>query len=520
MIINHQSQESNIDRYNILDSVKQEAVSIRLEHEVMVTQRSTVLKSLEEAVKYEEDDPRIYHGRLFSSICLAEPALNEDDDLEDADNVVDHKLKYLSDLVKLSKRTLVFTEAVTNRDQHDHGLHYGAKQCGISHTHDTDDDHGHSVPLSYQHVSALARVGLVHAWVQLGHDGLPQEAGCPLPVREIYDSWRTQEHDCYREELETVDTEIRSSDLILVFGHSPSLSGETADQLSQIAHRDYAHLGQSLGLVIMSQHSTHLDKCATIRVNGDPDTNLGKLCHLLELESMEPVEIKTTVREACEEVTDVGSTKDDYAHGDDDVKEVACLDSSHRAFVADALTHFKEIDPEDPRIHHGRMLSETCLEAPDESDTGVFEDKDHTLDYKLEKMINLVRLSKKTVFCVCAVESDPVSCTLADNWSLQAKIKLRLLSFLKSHSLVEFVIQTGHDGVLQAAGVQPHQLLEIHDVSNISRDDRDKIELVLDNTDLVVFDGSSADDDIHKMIVDKVGTNSKSGVRYEIGCFS
>ena len=113
-----------------------------------------------------------------------------------------------------------------------HIAHYGAKQCEISHSHQHEEE-GESllVPSSYTAVSSMARVGLVHAWVQLGHDGLPQEAGCPLQVREVYDSWRTQEHGCYKEELEIVDKEIQESDMILVFGHSPALTGDTADQV-------------------------------------------------------------------------------------------------------------------------------------------------------------------------------------------------------------------------------------------------------------------------------------------------
>ena len=43
------------------------------------------------------------------------------------------------------------------------------------------------------------------------------------------------------------------------------------------------------------------------------------------------------------------------------------------------------------------MLSETCLEVPDELGNESFIDKEHSLDYKIEKMINLVKLSRKTI---------------------------------------------------------------------------------------------------------------------------
>ena len=293
--------------------------------------------------------------------------------------------------------------------------HYGAKQCEISHNHgDQEGDTSVQVPASYNIVSRMAGVGLVHAWVQLGHDGLPQEAGCPLQVREIYDSWRTQEHGCYKEELELVDTEIKTSDMILVFGYNPSLTGETAAQLSEVSQREFGNLGQSLGLIIVSEHPTHMDKFATIRINGNPDEALEKLKEALDLDSFSPIVVTETQMDAnIEGNTNVTEETKQESGCKDEANDPACHDSSHRAFVADALTHFKQIEEDDPRIHHGRMLSETCLEAPDNNENK-FEDKEHTLDYKIEKMINLVKLSRKTVFVMEALEADPVSCTLGN----------------------------------------------------------------------------------------------------------
>ena len=99
-----------VDRYDILADVPQEAVEDRLKYEARVTERSSVLSSLEDAVKYEDDDPRVHHGRLFSSICLMEPQRSEAGQLKDTDTVLAYKLRHLNDLMKLSGRTLVFTE--------------------------------------------------------------------------------------------------------------------------------------------------------------------------------------------------------------------------------------------------------------------------------------------------------------------------------------------------------------------------------------------------------------------------
>ena len=89
-------------------------VEDRIKYEAVLTERSSVLSSLEEAVMYEEDDPRVHHGRLFSSICLLEPQRSEADRLTDSENVLSYKLRHVQDLINLSGRTLVFTEAVTN----------------------------------------------------------------------------------------------------------------------------------------------------------------------------------------------------------------------------------------------------------------------------------------------------------------------------------------------------------------------------------------------------------------------
>ena len=510
-----------IDRYDILADVPEEAVMVRLEHETEVIQRSSVLSSLEEAVTYEADDPRIYHGRLFSSLCLAEPSASESGKLEDSLKVMDHKIRYMRDLLRMSKRTLVYTEAVTSL-QHSHEAHYGAKQCEINHSHNGEDEAAEDVkiPPSYEAASTLASVGLVQAWVQLGHDGLAQEAGCPLQVREVYDSWRQQERGSYRQELEAVDTEISSADLILVFGPRPALTGDTASGLADICGREFGDLGPSLGLVIISETATALDNIATIRVNGSPDTVLVKLAEELDVASMEAVVIKPTLVEACDEAPDIGSIALDESHHDQDKKEndgetpVACLDSSHRAFVTDALTHFKEIQEQDPRIHHGRMLSETCLETPEEDD-GFLEDVEHTLDYKIEKMINLVKMSKKTVFVVDAVNSDPISCTLKSELEPEAQNKLLLTSYLKQQSLIELIIQFGHDGIPQRAGFHPDQVFEIHDQEDLSSEELEKIRLSLDNTDLVVLSSNRLE--TLDMLTDKVSSNSMTGLRYEDG---
>ena len=57
-------------------------------------------------LRYEADDPRIHHGRLFSSLCLAEPAVSGSEAgaarLEDEDGVAAHKLRSVSSVIFLT----------------------------------------------------------------------------------------------------------------------------------------------------------------------------------------------------------------------------------------------------------------------------------------------------------------------------------------------------------------------------------------------------------------------------------
>ena len=163
------------------------------------------------------------------------------------------------------------------------------------------------------------------------------------------------------------------------------------------------------------------------------------------------------------------------------------------------------------------MLSETCLEVPDELSNESFIDKEHSLDYKIEKMINLVKLSRKTIFIIDSMDSDPVSCTQSNNLDDVSTKKLMLLSFLKHQTLAEFVLQAGHDGILQKSGFLPTEILEIFNPTQLSPKESEKIDLVLDNTDLVVVSCSSVGTEILKILTNKVCENSKSGLRYEDG---
>ena len=517
-----------IDRYDILEDVKEEAVQLRIDQETTVMKRGTVLASLYDAVMYEEGDPRIYHGRLFSSVCLSEPKVKEYGQLEDVDSVLDHKLKCYKDIINLSKRTLIYTEAVSTTESPEIH-HYGAKKCGISHSEVKEE-----VPSSYLAMKSFATPGLVHAWVQLGHDGLPQQSGFPYEVREIYDSWRDLEYGSYKEELDTVDSEIGKADLIVILGFGGNLTGKTAELISKISERNYENLGRSLGIIIMSEKHSEMDKFATMKINQSPDITVDRLVTILDLENKSIQDttqeaIPISFNESSADVADVGAsiTPDKNIEievpNEADGNKSVCHDSSHRARIVDTLVQFKTIQEDDLRIHHGRMVSETCLEVPEEAE-GMMEDKDYTIKFKVGKLINLIKLSKKTIICVDAFVSEPELATkvepptcILNSLDEVGEKRLALFSHLRLNEMTEFVVQQGHDGVLQKAGFTQKDIIELYDDSGEDTDDKEVIERGIDNADLVVFASESLKPEIFQMIANRLCKNSQSGLKYEDG---
>ena len=409
-----------VDRYGILGDVSQEAVSRRLELESEVMQRSTVLACLEEAEQYEADDPRVRHGRLFNAMCLLQPQAEKGLFTDEA-KVVDRKLAALRDLLRMSKRTVVYTEAVTAEAPLGH---YGEGQCGLSHAKDTKILPGETAPDCYTGLRRLAEAGLVHAWVQLGHDGLPQQAGFPGQVREVYDSWRDHHSQGYKAELTIVDAELAKADLILVLTFGSSFSGSTARIVSEVAGRLYAggpSLGRCLGLAVLGQTTTGLDSLATLRLNQVPDMAVAGLVKRLGdipmVKELSPIKFS----ESATEVAGVGCgaparvARCSYASQDEkeEARDAAAErkqechtpcptpDTSHRAQVTDTLSGVPVIGDADPRRPHGRMLAHTCLEPPVEG-----RDREAIIDYKVRRLADLMQLSRKTLLYIDATTTN------------------------------------------------------------------------------------------------------------------
>lgn len=249
--------------------------------------REVVLEHLAGKQFMEPNDPCFKHGRA----CMAEvgeaeaprktwvsssPPRDDHDapewltatEFEDQEAVMDAKCAHLAQLLRLSKKTVVYSGA---------GISVAA---GIGQAARGAADGGKSTDAepTYTHfaLGRLSKMGLLHGWVQQNHDGLPQKAGFPQEnINEIHGSWydpsnpvvlysgtlKSEQYPWMREEAETAD-------LVLVLG--TSLGGLNADQVAtKTAKR--SREGKSLGAVIINLQQTEQDGKATLRMFAKTD---------------------------------------------------------------------------------------------------------------------------------------------------------------------------------------------------------------------------------------------------------
>ena len=267
-----------------------------------------------------------------------------------------------------------------------------------------------------------------------------------------------------------------------------------------------------------------------------PDVAVEKLVQKIDLENriseISPEKaVHISFNESSTEIADVGASASitiDKAVAVEEPKEAEstkskCPDSSHRALIVDTLVQFKTIPEEDLRIHHGRMVSETCLEVP-EQEVDVIEDKSYTVEFKVGKLIDLMRMSKKTILCIDALGSEPELTSKIDSPTCilntldeTGQNRLALLSYLRLKGMAEFIVQNGHDGISQKAGFVQKNILELYDDSSEESNDTEVIKQGTDNADLVIFASDSLNKDISQTIADTLSKNSQSGLKYEDG---
>lgn len=241
----------------------------------------------------EESHPLFWHGRIFregsKNASLVPPIVTwesnckpRDDhdtaewltasEYTDIDTVMNEKLDLLANLLRLSRKTVVYSGAGISVAAGIGQASRGAKDRRRNLTTT-------AVPtLTHHALSALAKKGLIHGWVQQNHDGLPQKAGFPQEdINEIHGSWYDPSNPVVlysgslrTYEFEWMEKEAETADLALVIG--TTLGGLNADQVAtKTAIRSLKKDDASLGMVMINLQQTPHDGKASLRIFGTSD---------------------------------------------------------------------------------------------------------------------------------------------------------------------------------------------------------------------------------------------------------
>lgn len=272
--------------------------------------RKDVQEKLSKTDFQEHSSSSFWHGRLFTGIETVAPKVtweskltprNDHDapnwltasEYHDVSEVLDKKLEWLSELIKLSNRTVVYTGAGISCAA---GIGQAARGANAN---DKKGLRGGLMALpTFTHyaLGALAKAGYIHNWVQQNHDGLPQKAGFPQDsINEIHGSWYDPSNPVVlysgtlkQEQYPWMVEEANTADLVLVLG--TSLGGLNADQVAiktasrSRKNRDYeGHGGGALGTVMINLQQTQQDGKCSIRVFGPSDDVMAKLLQKLEI---------------------------------------------------------------------------------------------------------------------------------------------------------------------------------------------------------------------------------------------
>lgn len=154
----------------------------------------------------------------------------------DKEATLNSKIKQLAQLIRLSKKTVLYTGAGISASVVGQAARSGQNTVGWKISR---PDRKFVMPtFTHYALSAMVRANMIHSWIQQNHDGLPQKAGCPQEfMNECHGSWfdpsnpvvrykgNIQERDYARLQDDT-----ETADLVLVLG--TSLSGLNADQIA------------------------------------------------------------------------------------------------------------------------------------------------------------------------------------------------------------------------------------------------------------------------------------------------
>jgi len=263
-----------------------------------VGRRAEILLAAKQTTFLKHTNPVFWHGRLYNGPVhrpsvtweCNEPPRDDHDcpkwlkasEFEDHSDALQAKCEQLAELMRLSKRTVIYTGAGISASVVCQAARSGANEQGWK------EDGGLYAKPTETHflLSHLARAGFIHEWIQQNHDGLPQKAGFPQEkINEVHGSWYdpsnpvvTYDGTLRDEECQWMHDAALTADLVIVLG--TSLGGLNADQVATRAANRSLN-GSSLGTVCINLQQTPQDGTMSLRIFGTSDKVLSQVCNNL-----------------------------------------------------------------------------------------------------------------------------------------------------------------------------------------------------------------------------------------------
>ena len=205
------------------------------------------------------------------------------------------------------------------------------------------------------------------------------------------------------------------------------------------------------------------------------------------------------------------------------VSLASCSRDSHRDSVSNTLHKFHWIEINDKKIKDGRLFIESNAEFQVLSASNPDVDCPKVLEIKASSIFSLLKISKETVLFLDAAPSE-----LKDSWAndgcifnyldASGQVKLHLLRTMYSRKLFNILVQVGHDGIGQKAGVAEHSIIEIYpdwDRNDLFKLEIETVQSWIEKADLVIF--LSDNINLFTESVKILGAKTKFGLRYEDG---
>jgi NAD-dependent SIR2 family protein deacetylase len=273
-----------------VDQAAQKVASAsRIQVEAPEVQRSAACATLAQTPFLSHTDPLFMHGRLYEGPMLSPNCIWEckkpprDDhhapkwltasEFQDEEAVARAKVRQLADLMRVSKKTVLYTGAGISASAIGQAARSGQNKQGWQ-----SDTRAAKPTPTHCALGLLGQEGLIHGWVQQNHDGLPQKAGFPQEkINEIHGSWYDPSNPVvkycgtlHERAFPWMEEDAETADLVLVLG--TSLGGLNADQVAtKAAERSIVSRGGALGTVCINLQQTEQDGIMTLRLFGKSD---------------------------------------------------------------------------------------------------------------------------------------------------------------------------------------------------------------------------------------------------------